>query len=267
MMKKKTVILLILTSIIATSCTNLTKQAIPWTGNAAFPNSEQMKTIGLTQDQLLHLDGVFGFDVEKDRRFDLAAEDINTSASEKLVRHFVFSPMKITLTMYDNINMGITRAARSSATLSALLSRGDVVDGILRFYLSTPIHGFMLGKEAAKVSLSLMAADQILMYPLVFERIEGQEARILRYLCDRYRIMQEANEAREADNPLYGAAFITTYQLATMLESKLRQLTLGGAPSPQPQRTLEEEETLFERCEKLLSKYEDKHNNRVERTR
>jgi len=43
------------------------------------------------------------------------------------------------------------------------------------------------------------------------------------------------------------------YQLATMMEKKLREVAPRSTSSPLPQASLQEEERLFERCEKLLS--------------
>jgi hypothetical protein len=222
-----------------------------WAGDKAFPSPEQMKRIGLTQEDIKHLDGVLAFDLDTSRKFDLSADQIRRSSSYELARHFAWSPMTINFLLYDDVNLGITRSARSCATLSALLGRKDTVAGITRFYLDTPIP--RTSREAGKTSCALQAADEILMYPLVFDRITKPEARrILKHLCGRYHSLEAAKKTADRDHPLYGAAFVTTYQLASMLETRLREQGPAAVTAPRPQQTPQSEAALFEECEKLL---------------
>lgn len=222
-----------------------------WKGDRSFPDAEQARILSISPEHMKHLDGVFDFDVENNKRFDMTPEQISNSETDDLVRHFVCSPLSADFLLYGDINFGITRVARSSATLSAIIKRKDAVDGILRYYKGNTLNPRDTDMEAAKTSLQLMTADELLMYPLIFPQIKGHEAQTLRYICDRHKTMEKANASRPKDKPKYSVLINTSYELASMLEKRLDG-TVSNQP-PSPQKALSDEQTLFKRCEKLLS--------------
>jgi len=124
----------------------------------------------LNAEDILHLEGVLPYDKKIAAKFDMPLDEIKTAKSSVLCKHyFLRTPGKVLFGLYDDRNFGITRAIRASATLSALVNREDVVDGMCEYnrdILDNEIENKQ--HEPGKISRSLMCSDELLMYPAVF---------------------------------------------------------------------------------------------------
>jgi hypothetical protein len=167
----------------------------------------------LKVDQMLQLESVLPYDKELAVKHDLPDDKLKTVPSSVLCRHFFRSPLRVWFGLYDERNMGITRALRGSKTLAELYSRADMLDGMLEFYRASNDEIPSNQKDAGEISMSLLVCDELLMYPPVFSKAKGREKEILNLLCRRYQLMTEANRLAGKNAP-YGASFESTKQLA-----------------------------------------------------
>lgn len=186
-----------------------------------------LQMVSLQAEDITHLNNVLPHDLRSSAKFDIPEKDLATTPSDVLCKHFfAVSPLRITFGLYDGSNpriMGITRAIRSSSTLGTLFYREDIIPGIIKFYQETPLEPEkMQDLEPGTTSMSLMATDEFLMYPPVFERSAGYEKQILSILCDRYRRMEKVNSSRPDDDPLYGGIYNSTKNLALLLLEHVR---------------------------------------------
>ncbi len=173
-------------------------------------------------EEMEQLNAVLPYDREIAARYDLPEKELATTPTQVLCQHFMRSPMRVWFHMYDNSYLGVARALRASATLSTLFQREDLIPAMVKMYEDTPLEPENMKKlKPALVSMSLLAADEFLLYPPVFDQVAGHEKEILRHLCDRYRRMTVVNASRPQDRPVYSAVFNTTFELARRLMEQL----------------------------------------------
>ena len=171
-------------------------------------------------DQIIHLNGVLPHDKKIAAEHDIPEQELSKTPTDILCRHFVGSPMRVWFGMYDDVNFGITRAIRASATLSALINREDMVEGMIKMYSETIIDPENTqAAELGSISMALMASDELLTYPPIFERTKGYGKDLLLHLCNRYKRMREVNEKCESkgENPPYGASLSSARKVALLL--------------------------------------------------
>lgn len=182
-----------------------------------------LQMISLKADQIRQLNKVLPHDRKMAAKFDIPEKDLATTPSDVLCKHFfAVSPLRIWFGMYDDRNMGITRAIRGSSTLGTLFGREDIIPAIIKVYQETPLEPEkMQDLDPGTTSMSLMTIDEFLIYPPVFEKVAGYEKQILSVLCDRYRRMERVNSSR-ADDPLYGAIYSSTKHLILLLLERVR---------------------------------------------
>lgn len=178
------------------------------------------------------LDEILPYDRENFARFDLPREDLDRATSAQLSRHFADSPMYAVFGLYDNVNVGIYRVAQASATIQELLARDDMVDGIVEYYQEAnqeimSRQSESLPRHDRPLSNGLMALDELLMYPDIFERTRGHERRILKVLKERYEAMTAANarHIQLTGEELYSVSLGTTKALSVKL---LERIDPGG---------------------------------------
>jgi hypothetical protein len=137
----------------------------------------------------LHLAGVAEIDRETYAQHDLSAEAIAKASSEELCRFFC-NKFGGAILLYDDRQIAVARAHRSSPSLQALLARPDAVDGILNYASSISwesVEHIESSVERGKVSFLPIYVDSLLAYEPLIARTAGHEKRILRMLVDRYQ--------------------------------------------------------------------------------
>lgn len=183
-----------------------------------------LQEVELKTEQIRQLNKTLHHDRKLAAKFDIPDEDLATTPSDVLCKHFfAVTPMRVWFGMYDDRNMGITRAIRGSKTLGTLFGRKDVIPGIVKVYKETPLEPEkMQDMDAGTTSMALMTIDEFMIYPPVFERSVGYEKEILSILCDRYKRMEKVNASRPPNDPIYSATYNSTKTLALLLVERVK---------------------------------------------
>lgn len=183
-----------------------------------------------SEDRLIlmkNLDEVLPHDKEIAARFDLPREELDRATSAQLSRHFAKGPLWIWFGFYDDVNIGIYRASRASATLEELTNRADMVDGVIEFFevANQEISKPQPSPEMADFPLSsgLEAMDKLLMYPDVFEKTQGLERRLLQVLRDRHEAAAAANAVsiEQTGDELFSVSLGTAKALSLKLLARI----------------------------------------------
>ena len=75
-----------------------------------------------------HLDGVIAFDREKMEKFDLPADVLEETSTDKLFLHFIQSPLRSFISLYtgENEKIGVQRLINASSTVHEFYMREDL---------------------------------------------------------------------------------------------------------------------------------------------
>ena len=192
----------------------------------------EMSEEGLANPELIRqLNEVLPYDKEIAARTDIPAEKIPDTPTNVLLGHFITKGYTAVFGLYDNPDIGIFRAMRSSRTLAAFISRPDMMDGFVKVYREMELDPDKNKdvRHRGAVSIALVSADELLMFPIVFNRSRGYEKQLLDALCKRYRKMKEINRAYrekygEEQEP-FGGSFATTTELAFRLLERVDKKT------------------------------------------
>lgn len=207
-------------------------------------------------DWIRHLNRIVPRDKERFARFDIPEEQLSTTPTDMLCWHFVSSRMTGPMLLYDNPNIGILRCILASRTLSTLISREDMIEGMIKMYSEVPIEEpeKKHHQRPKRISWALKAADELMMFPPIFEKTKGHEKELLFHLCQRYRRMVRVNERYESmgKKPPYVLVFHTTRLLTLRLVQNLDPQVYDGWKDS----SIGDELLLSKTIEQILSHYE-----------
>lgn len=178
--------------------------------NAVEVTDKRLPPADREQEIQRQLDGVKKYDKEISDRLDLPADEIEKASSFKLLDHFVNSSMRSWLGLYNDTNVGVRRAIQGSTTLNALIQRPDIMDAFVEWnrHCVEEVNKLQSdSQDGGQLSNSIMACDDLLGFPSIFQKTKGHERALLQAVCRRYRAMVEANSLFDDDNKPFGAVF------------------------------------------------------------
>ena len=171
------------------------------------------------------LDNLIEHDKRLNKKWDLPDDVAKKIATDKLLLHFITSPMVATIVLNDDLELAVQRLLNSSNTLNEFFMREDMAEGtlkILREFDLSPesisdeymIEKFsqtqksrespllqrslqpenILKTKISHLSLNIMYADDILLSPQFFPKLKGHEIEYLNALIDRYEYISKLQE-------------------------------------------------------------------------
>lgn len=162
-----------------------------------------------------HLEGVKRFDREIAAKHDLSPERIAAASTAELLTQASLGPTGTWAHLYGDPQIGVRRAIASSETVRTFVNREDVVDAFRsrNREANEEIKRASSRDDVAslgKLSIGLMVSDYLLQFPDVFKRCKGHERELIRGLCERHRLMLDANRRFGEARAPFGASFNTT---------------------------------------------------------
>jgi hypothetical protein len=182
--------------------------------------------MNLNLESQKNLDRLKTTDKELLTKWDLPDDVLGKTPTDKLLLHFIQSPMKVMITLYtgENEKIGVQRLLNSSSTVHEFYMRPDLAEGALKMYreydfspqsisdesvieqvkglsfyddqskreLLEPNH--IMGLKIANIGTCIIHADKILMSPQFFPKIKGFEREFLQVLVSRYEIVSKMEQ-------------------------------------------------------------------------
>lgn len=174
------------------------------------------------------LDNLIEHDKRLYKKWDLPDDVVKKTSTNKLLLHFITSPMVATIVLNDDLELAVQRLLNSSNTLNEFYMREDMAEGTLKMFREFDLSPesisdeYMIEKfsqtqssrespllqkslkpenilmtKISYLSLNIMYADAVLLSPQFFPKLKGHEIEYLHVMMDRYESISKLREVYE----------------------------------------------------------------------